>query len=195
MKTDPQDLRWAVLCCVLGGCSPGSPSGSVSDSDASTAASGTGGVATSSTSAGQTSTSIGSADDTAGSTASEGESLSEGSETTGPPPVECTPNDNWPCTNPWECMEDVGQYRCGDISSYLDAEGCPRPACDPNQPCPEGMRCHYPWVDCGRCLPTYGCGGVDMLGCDPGQCGAKGDCNMRICVREDLYPPGYCDPE
>jgi hypothetical protein len=105
--------------------------------------------------------------------------------------LDCTPHRLWPCGNIWGCFGGA-QFTCGDVSSWVDENGCLRQPCGGREPeCPEGMRCHHPAGECGRCLSTMYC--ENGATCSMENCGQDGDCGQSVCVPIDQFPEGYCD--
>lgn len=88
---------------------------------------------------------------------------------------------------------------CGKVSSFFDENGCPRRKCgEGDDPfwCPEGMRCHQSYAECGWCMePDFVCADDRYQGETYCACSGTGICTAgRICVPADVYPEGYCDP-
>jgi hypothetical protein len=95
-----------------------------------------------------------------------------------PPDLDCRP---LRCTTP----------PCGGLGDPFDADGCPRPKCDADQPCDADRVC-YRLGDWGAC-------GSSHIACEDGDdgcfCTYTLDCNYSVayCVPAELAPPTNCN--
>lgn len=128
--------------------------------------------------------------------AASGETSSSATAGTTSGAIECEPQPYFQCSVPRDCdLRGVNAFACGHVSSYIDENGCPRPLCGEGGACPEGMRCHDSYAECGRCMDWLpGCGDYrepdGTIGCG---CGGDGACGGWVCLPEDEFPLGLCD--
>lgn len=120
-------------------------------------------------------TTSGGATETAGTTDSSSSGSTTGSDLLCPGVNECIVAPNCDLLN------------CGHVNSWVDADGCPRPPCEGDTPCPEGMRCHNPWLTCTVCVSdlrecSAGIGGMGpYCSCNTGR-----DCDGQYCVPDSI---------
>lgn len=108
------------------------------------------------------------------------------SETTGVLEPLCPNSDDFSCTVPFTCDD----FPCGRLGDLFDADGCPRPHCSDDTPCPAGYVC-YDTGDWGMCDAS----GVACEDLD-GQCSCNQtlDCqDIAYCVPAEIAPPDCFD--
>jgi hypothetical protein len=98
--------------------------------------------------------------------------------------VTCEPTPLFSCSAPIDCGACPD-----DPMSPIDADGCLRPRCRRDLPCPDGMVCFAP-------LTWGGCAGSGMW-CEDDrrgvcQCGGTDDCGGAWCLPEGQAPPDAC---
>lgn len=120
-------------------------------------------------------------------TSSEASSEGSGTFTTGG--VVCSDDPRWLCTVPVVDCENL-IFRCGEVVSWYDEDGCLRPECGENDECPEDSTC-WSSTDCGECLSPISTCEENV----PGSCGCDGDgqCGSRVCVPDDLLATYTCN--
>lgn len=142
---------------------------------------------------GASSTATATAADTSGDTSNDGGS-STGDQTGGSGSSSGSEDDGLLCPGINDCtvLPDCEAIRCGHVNSFLDKDGCPRPACDDNDACPDGLRCHVPFEVCGFCIDdNYACEASTSSMGPICFCGITENCNARWCV-PDSIPVGDC---
>jgi hypothetical protein len=91
------------------------------------------------------------------------------------------------CTQAVDCSFEA--FRCGDVASWWDADGCLRPACGADGECPRGNTCWRSW-ECDECVPPI----MHCFDNEAGACACSGDgvCSSAVCVPDDLLANGAC---
>ncbi len=102
------------------------------------------------------------------------------------PRLLCPDSPNFSCTVPFNCTD----FPCGGLQDRFDGDGCPRPSCSADEPCPAGQVCYQTgaWGECN----------ASGLSCedegDVCRCDQSLDCqDVSYCVPEDLGPPTDCN--
>lgn len=111
----------------------------------------------------------------------------EPTDPTGEPAALCPNSDkgDFSCTVPSGCLG----FSCGGLKDLLDADGCPRPGCNDDKPCPAGQVC-FDTGDWGTCNAS----GIfcEQMG-DTCACGQDASClDVAYCVPAEIGPPADC---
>ncbi len=100
-------------------------------------------------------------------------------------PVLCPDSPNFSCTVAYACEG----FPCGGLQDWFDADGCPRPGCGADEPCPAGQVCYQSgvWGECNASGVSCEDDG-DICRCDQSL-----DCmDVSYCVPAELGPPTDC---
>lgn len=167
----------------------GSPGDNTTSGTASAASSMTSTLDTTETSIGgsSSSSSMSSADSVSDASSTDAETSGSGGTSGATGGSACAVDPRSSCTEAVDCS--LKPYRCGEVASWWDADGCLRPACGMDGGCPPGSTCWRSW-ECDECVPPIEQCHDNVAGACA--CSGDGVCSSAVCVPDELLATDAC---